>query len=924
MTSLVLIFFGLAIGVAAGGAAGAAAGLLVALLAISQNELRRTLREEESKRKALEMRLANLERRVAAGEIAPVAETAQRGIAPESSIVSAPVPATSDSAPASDAHAREVSAGATSGIAPSAPAPSTAPELERISRPGTAAREPEFVEAAREPSRVVRWLLGGNFVARLGVVILFFGVAFFLKFAAEHGLLPPWLRVSGVACAGLAMVVGGAKLRTARPMFALILQGGGVGLLYLAVFAMLRLYGMINEGPAFLLFAAIGLATVLLAVRQNAQPLAVLGLIGAFIAPVLASTGSGSHVVLFGYYLLLDLVVLAIAWFRPWRSPVVTGFLFTFVIGLVWGYRYYRENYFSTTAPFLLAFFALYATLPMVLARRDKAVAMEPLHAGLLFGTPIISFLLQHELVQHLDHGVAWSAAGFGLFYFACWAIARRVTESVLLPVAYRALGFIFLTLAIPYAFSAEVTVGLWALEGAGLVWLGARQQSQLARAGGLILQVFAAVAYLSASGRFAPTPVILNEVFLSGTLLAGAGLASAFMLHAARDDVAEARRPLLAAVLAWGLMWWYATGLGEIQRHAPSAVVPGAWLAFVALSAAAGESLGRRAGWDLPRYQSLLLLLAMAVLGFDMVRHFGHPLAHAGFVAWPLAFSVYYWSLQQQEEDGLLRWLDARHAVAAWLALAFASAELAWLAEKLVAGGSAWGLAGWVILPTAAIAFLARRSDTIGWPIGPHATRYLTVHALPVAIYLAVWSVYVNVRSTGDPSPLPYLPLLNPLDLAQALTLHALVAWQRRAAQCAPGIVSHGTAWSWTFGFLGLLWTSGIVARTVHHYAGVRFAVPDLFASTLLQASLSLLWTTLALALMVYANRTAQRIVWIAGAGLLALVTAKLFLVDLANSGTVARIVTFIGVGLLFLAVGYISPVPPAASTRAAEPPAP
>ncbi len=53
-------------------------------------------------------------------------------------------------------------------------------------------------------------------------------------------------------------------------------------------------------------------------------------------------------------------------------------------------------------------------------------------------------------------------------------------------------------------------------------------------------------------------------------------------------------------------------------------------------------------------------------------------------------------------------------------------------------------------------------------------------------------------------------------------------------------------------------------------------------------------------------------RMLWIAGAALMGVVVIKLFLVDLSNVGGVERIVSFIGVGMLMLLIGYLSPVPP------------
>jgi len=52
-------------------------------------------------------------------------------------------------------------------------------------------------------------------------------------------------------------------------------------------------------------------------------------------------------------------------------------------------------------------------------------------------------------------------------------------------------------------------------------------------------------------------------------------------------------------------------------------------------------------------------------------------------------------------------------------------------------------------------------------------------------------------------------------------------------------------------------------------------------------------------------------RVPWVIGAALLAAVVLKLLLVDLSGTGTVTRIVSFIGVGVLMLVIGYVAPLP-------------
>jgi uncharacterized membrane protein len=77
-------------------------------------------------------------------------------------------------------------------------------------------------------------------------------------------------------------------------------------------------------------------------------------------------------------------------------------------------------------------------------------------------------------------------------------------------------------------------------------------------------------------------------------------------------------------------------------------------------------------------------------------------------------------------------------------------------------------------------------------------------------------------------------------------------------------------------------------------------------------QASLSIFWSMLALLTMLSATRLRLRPLWLTGAGLMGVVVVKLFFIDLSNVGGIERIVSFIGVGLLMLVIGYVSPVPP------------
>jgi uncharacterized membrane protein len=91
-----------------------------------------------------------------------------------------------------------------------------------------------------------------------------------------------------------------------------------------------------------------------------------------------------------------------------------------------------------------------------------------------------------------------------------------------------------------------------------------------------------------------------------------------------------------------------------------------------------------------------------------------------------------------------------------------------------------------------------------------------------------------------------------------------------------------------------------------------VPYDLESLAESTAFQSSLSIVWGIAGLAAMVAGARAARRGVWLAGAALMGVVVVKLFLVDLGNTDTLARVVSFLGVGVLLLVVGYFAPVPP------------
>jgi len=238
-------------------------------------------------------------------------------------------------------------------------------------QPSVAAAPPRAIALLKE------FFLGGNALVRSGVVILFIGVAFLLRYLAERTTVPLEVRLWGVAAGAFVLLALGWRLRRRKPGYALALQGGAIGILYLTVFVSLKLFAVLPPTAAFALLVALSVLAIAFAVLQDSLAFAALGVGCGFLAPVLASTGQGDHVVLFGYYAVLNLAIFGIAWFKAWRLLNTMGFIFTFGIGGAWGVLRYDAALFATTEPFLVGFFLLYVAIAVLFATRRATVLRD-------------------------------------------------------------------------------------------------------------------------------------------------------------------------------------------------------------------------------------------------------------------------------------------------------------------------------------------------------------------------------------------------------------------------------------------------------------------------------------------------------------------------------------------------------------------
>jgi uncharacterized membrane protein len=669
-------------------------------------------------------------------------------------------------------------------------------------------------------------LIGGSWFSWVGIIAVTFGVAFALKYAFENAWVGPGARVGLGALAGLSLLGVGERLRRKglRP-FAYVLSGGGVLILYLSIYAAFNFYGLISQTPAFLLMTLVTAGAVLLAVRQDALPVAVLGLVGGFLTPVLISTGQDNQVALFTYVSLLDAGVLAVGYFKRWRTLDFLSFAATVVMTLGWGLRHYDGTKLWTTLFFLTLLFTLYSLLAVfhnVLPRRRSRwfdVALLASNATLYFAAGY-GLLYAAGYERALPAALALVVAA----YFGALATAARgrCAEDRLLAYAYVGAAVTFLTAAVAIQLELQWVTIVWAVEGLMLTWVGLRSGEGAARRSAVAVFAVAAMHWLFADAQqFAFSPESL-----------AAGTAAAFV------PVANARAVsclVLVGALAFAARLYRSARYAEPRegRRAPGVGEREALASLYTLAANA---------------------LALTLLTLDLSDYFGRQKALSQGLAAERAENARQFSL-----------------TALW---AIYGGALVAYGVRAGAGG------GFRAARYAGLALLALAS--------------VKVLAVDLAFYDAVW----------------HTPVFNHTFMAFALVVGAFAAVVRLYARGA-GADEAGSITPVLIVAANALVLVALSAEAVGFFEARRAAGADAAGlrevALSKQLSLSVVWALYGAGLLLAGRARRSRLLRLLGLALLGLTALKVFVLDLSALDRAYRIVSFIVLGAVLLAVSYL-----------------
>lgn len=838
------------------------------------------------------------------------------------------------------------------------------------------------------------WFFGGNLVVRVGVIVLLIGVVLLLRLLSEYIEISIELKLIAIGTVGLAIAGLGLKLVKNRFTYGMTLQGAGLAIAYLSTFFAYQVYEVLPSLPSFVILGTLSALTVILAVRQNAFPLALLAFSGAFLAPLLTNSSIGSLTTLFSYYLLLNVAIAVIAHYRTWKvlnllAATVT-FGFAYFLGIVDTFNTVDD--FNTqrwplvglvTLHWLLYVFVVIRYAQQLLTYNEQVAKnpsakdlnhelieptaedsnpsfshfsfykagsyknsntafIIPIDVSLMFGVPLLAFGLLSTLLSDIDNALTITSAVIAIAYLGLGSFfvlkdKNNANQHRYTPLieGMLALGFGFLALMIAIAFDAEWTACGWAIQGLALVWFGRQSLRGWTVLLGILLQGLALAILQPLFDYYsAPAPSTLSL-----TISAMGCLASVFILRNENNplepnyEVPAKEKALLANVntkspifqLIWSnsfvdmltvvsMMWGLIVTVLIIDDHMSH------WIDSLTRVITFALLINLIGYFVIDKYRqwNLVTTISHAFLGLFYLAllttvsfHFEYDDTTTSSF-WPLFIAlVVGWLLVGQL--WIKRWYYADKATnfdtVTWLMTGtLLIAQFSYYLLPPSSGVMTVLITGIGLIVLTQLC-LRKKLNAPPWFNWQHALLGCGLLFIPLSV---IWAIYSNWTHDGIVWGLAYLPVVNLYDLSLITVVAYLISTHYLSIGQNQKLIKDNNLLLKIAGLLGFWLLSSVLIRTLHAYLGTPLWYQGAWLDEQVQTALTIFWTLTALVLTIISSRYQKRFWWFMGVGLLGVVVLKLVVIDLSQTDTIWRVVSFLGAGSLILLIGYLAPLPP------------
>ncbi len=319
--------------------------------------------------------------------------------------------------------------------------------------------------------------LGQKWLLMIGILTMVFGVGYFLKYSFEQGWVGPAGRVASAYLWGIAFLFAGDRFRKKIERFGLSLIGGGIAVLYFAAFAAFQIYHLFGQVPSFGVMVLITVLAGTLSVYYDEKWLAVLGLVGGFLTPVLLTTGQDNQIVLMTYMTILNLGLLGIAFHKKWDILNILGFVFTYLLYSGWFMMHYGESKFWPAILFLNVFYLIYSIAPFAYQFLRESSEQAK---GYLIMVPnsFIAFAFSYSMIRDY-FSLPWvsvvSVFYAGVFLALASTLMQQGKQDREAFVVLLGKAALFLIITVPLIFSRHWVTMFWAAEALALLWMGVK-----------------------------------------------------------------------------------------------------------------------------------------------------------------------------------------------------------------------------------------------------------------------------------------------------------------------------------------------------------------------------------------------------------------------------------------------------------------
>jgi uncharacterized membrane protein len=405
-------------------------------------------------------------------------------------------------------------------------------------------------------SRSLESDLGAKVLSKVAVLLLLVGAAWFLKWAFDNRWIGPAGRVMIGLLSGAGVVVWSERFRrTGTPSFAYALKAVGTGVLYLSLWASFQLYHQMPAWVALLAMIAVTAWNATLALTQDSRLLAGYALLGAYLTPVLLSSGGNHEVFLLLYLVSVAIAVGALLRARAWNVLLLVPLPVTALFFVAWYVQCFDAKLAGITTLLTLLLWAIFAAIPLVAREGQDVIAgvLQPIGAALFAALTMYAVLIRSDQKS----AEPWWALGFAAAYLA----ASRVRRGTIVSAMHLSLALSFLTIAIPLKLTGHgITIG-WFAESLAALWiagtldLDARARAALEWLGIASMLLAAGGALLGPEFFGQSAHAFGNRAFLTSIGVVVALIVAMLLLRRLPPSVRAAPDPLAVTALFLVLM---------------------------------------------------------------------------------------------------------------------------------------------------------------------------------------------------------------------------------------------------------------------------------------------------------------------------------------------------------------------------------